>query len=351
MTQVLYAARGSNVSSDLYTVDPATGAMTSIGPTGFAITGLAFDPTSGTLYGVTSNNSPSNPRSLITIDPTTGASALVGSLGTANPAADIAFNAAGQLYGWVEGPDDLYTINKATGAATLVANSGVSSQGDGMDFDSGGVLWACLKNVGSGSIYNVDTATGAATPVVVLSGGVPAASLAAASFDASGTFWAVENSAPSAVLCTINLVTGVITNKPGSMEDNTDGLAWGPEGATDDFSASLAPATLTIYAGHSDTTTLATVLTAGSAQSIALSDGGAPAGVVLAYAANPINSGDSTIVTVTVASTVPEGTYPIGINLVGSLGATHIVTLTLIVPFAGSVFDGAPIYRIISAPV
>ncbi len=51
---VLYAAYGGSVAaSDLYTVDPATAAISSVGPIGFSVTGLAVQPGTGTLYGVT----------------------------------------------------------------------------------------------------------------------------------------------------------------------------------------------------------------------------------------------------------------------------------------------------------
>ena len=97
---VLYGATGGNVNSDLYTVNTATGATTSLGPIGFAVTGLAVDPTTGTLYGSTSMQSPSNPGSIIAINKTTGAGTLVGSIGMpGEEVADLTFDAAGTLYG------------------------------------------------------------------------------------------------------------------------------------------------------------------------------------------------------------------------------------------------------------
>src|SRR5688572_9969630 len=75
---VLFGATGGEVNSNLYTVDTATGATSSLGPIGFAVTGLAVDPTTGKLYGSTSMQSPSNPGSIITINKSTGAGTLVG---------------------------------------------------------------------------------------------------------------------------------------------------------------------------------------------------------------------------------------------------------------------------------
>ena len=65
---VLYGATGGEVNSNLYMVDTATGATTSIGPIGFAVTGLAVDPNSGTLYGSTSMLSP---NTLTALSPST----------------------------------------------------------------------------------------------------------------------------------------------------------------------------------------------------------------------------------------------------------------------------------------
>ena len=59
---VLYGATGADSTdtspppvSKLYSIDPANGAATAIGSIGSAVTGLAVDPTSGTLYGVTAD--------------------------------------------------------------------------------------------------------------------------------------------------------------------------------------------------------------------------------------------------------------------------------------------------------
>jgi hypothetical protein len=104
--EVLYGADGGGggdtpgVTSNLYLLNPSSGALLqTIGPIGFAVTGLAEDPSTGTLYGVTSLGSTTNPGSLITVNKTTGAGTLVGderSGDTAFPegAADITFTPA-----------------------------------------------------------------------------------------------------------------------------------------------------------------------------------------------------------------------------------------------------------------
>ena len=142
--QVLYAANGADGTlSNLYILNAATGAVSStVGPIGFGVTGLAFHPTTGELYGVTTvENSPPQPQpSLIRINPSTGAGTLIGPLGpvgclvppanSTKPVTDITFRADGTLFGWSRCTDDLVTINLATGLATIVADSGLSTSGE-----------------------------------------------------------------------------------------------------------------------------------------------------------------------------------------------------------------------------
>src|SRR4030095_3352869 len=68
----LFAADGGGGnSSTLYILNPATGAVAStVGPIGFAVSGLAYDPGAGILYG-----SPGNKprRRLVRTHPTPGA--------------------------------------------------------------------------------------------------------------------------------------------------------------------------------------------------------------------------------------------------------------------------------------
>src|SRR5947208_9276029 len=87
-TGFLYGATaGSNLGGELVRIDPATGAVTRVvGPlvdaigNQYGVTGLAFSE-SGVLYGSTSNNSETAPRSLVTIDPLTARVTLIGSFG------------------------------------------------------------------------------------------------------------------------------------------------------------------------------------------------------------------------------------------------------------------------------
>ena len=114
--------------STLIEIDPVTGATLDIGPVGFAVNGLEFDPTTGTLFGTTSKQDPAY-TGLITIDLTTGAGTPVSAssgfgLGNREVVNNITIDASGQLFGWWEPvEDDLVRIDKTTGLATLVGES------------------------------------------------------------------------------------------------------------------------------------------------------------------------------------------------------------------------------------
>lgn len=168
ITTRLYGGRGGPATtSNLYTINTITAAPTVVAPTGYAITGLAFDPTDGAndnLYGATSTNSTEDPRSFIKINRVTGASVLLGPLDDgSNAASDIAFDSDGNLYGIGSNSGFLYTINKVTGEGT--------SLGDGPGYGSlewvGDVLYAITQ---SGGVHTVDPETGAATFLDYLSG-------------------------------------------------------------------------------------------------------------------------------------------------------------------------------------
>src|SRR5438270_9303205 len=102
----LFGATASGTSGELYTLDPATGAVVQdIGPlndsasTNYPITGLAFNPYTGVLYGSTGTKA-SPPGELVSIDPATALVTVIGSFNLADGTlSDLAFDNAGNLYG------------------------------------------------------------------------------------------------------------------------------------------------------------------------------------------------------------------------------------------------------------
>lgn len=228
---VLYGATGGNLNSDLYSVNTTTGVTTSIGPIGFAVTGLAIDPISGTLYGSTSLQSPSNPNSIITIDRATGAGTLVGAVGIpGEEVADLTFDAAGTLYGWIEiYGDDLVTIDTATGAATVVGNSALSTFGSGLA-DVNGTLFYSGDGV-TGALRTVNKTTGLTTVVTTLRGAPPTTDGIAAMAvhpDTGALFGVALNDSDvvhPAFLVTINTTTGEVTTI-GALPNDFDAITF-----------------------------------------------------------------------------------------------------------------------------
>jgi hypothetical protein len=180
----LYASTAAGAAGRLYIINQATGAVIQdVGPlndslgANYAITGLAFHPTSGVLYGSTGNANTAAQATLVTIDPATALVTVVGAFnagpvsGGGNPAtmADIDFDAAGNLYGVgsVGGPN-LYTINTATGQATVVGPNGASTSttGGGLAISAAGVFYGTptasrfgTYNSGTGAYTNIANPT------------------------------------------------------------------------------------------------------------------------------------------------------------------------------------------------
>src|SRR4051812_20060964 len=133
--QTLYVATGSKGANGvLYTVNPSTAAFSAVGAIttsdgAIGLTGLAFNPLNGVLYGITGLESPNDKRALVTINPATGAATLIGTLtdpsfGTTG-LTDITFRSDGTLFGIT--PNTMYTINLATGGLTSIGSTGEGS--------------------------------------------------------------------------------------------------------------------------------------------------------------------------------------------------------------------------------
>ncbi len=227
---ILYGATGGSGASNLYILNSTNGSIAStVGPIGYAITGLAFDPTSGVFYGVTSDNSPNASASLITINPVTGIGTLVGSEVNGRPIADITITKDGTMYGWGEGTDDLYVINKSTGVATRVSNQPIGTYGSGLAANSTDVLFFTGSGR-TGPLRTVDKTTGLLTTVATLNGapgtdGDPVNALAFNSKDVLyGSIGKFLSSTPGH-LVTINTTTGAVTDL-GVTISRLDALAF-----------------------------------------------------------------------------------------------------------------------------
>lgn len=176
-TGTVFASSGFLDGGQLYTIDLTTGATTLIGPTGFAaVPAIAFDPATGILYGSAATASDAVSMRLITINPVTGAGTSVGLFGnwggnTVGGLDSLAFHpTTGVLYAgtgsFFDGtPGDIFTIDTTTGAATLLTSlhapgSSALIPGTlaGLAFDPVGRLYGSIGSI-NGNILSIDLAS------------------------------------------------------------------------------------------------------------------------------------------------------------------------------------------------
>jgi hypothetical protein len=229
----LFAADGAKGTlSNLYLLDPATGAtLQTIGPIGYSVTGLAFQPTTGVLYGTTGGRSPTSPNHLIRIDVNTGAGTVVGPHGVMGPAADITFSADGQLYGWFPRESQLGTIDSASGAATIVGNVDSDGGTSGLAFSAAGVLYRSRVLNPSYTLETINPVLGTTNSSIPFNPMIAFNSLAFDSNDVLYGTTSTDTSDPSR-LATINPATGAVSVL-GFTVNNLDALAFAvPEPAS-----------------------------------------------------------------------------------------------------------------------
>jgi hypothetical protein len=232
---VLYGATASGSPGRLFTIDPATGAQISdIGPTNdaaganYPITGLAFHPATGVLYGSTGNNPAATAGTFVTINPATAQVTVIGlfNAGPTNssdvPATmtDLAFDAAGNLYGIGSfGGPQLYSIDITTGQATVIGTTGLTSTtGGGLAISSADVIYGTPTASRYGTY---DSATGAYTDITNPTKPGGGGAYAALDFSPDGVLYGLNSapgSPPPTFLVTIDPATGIVTNVGGSVQ-------------------------------------------------------------------------------------------------------------------------------------
>jgi hypothetical protein len=242
----LYGATASGSPGRLYVLNSASGSQVQdVGPlndvTGlnYPITGLAFHPTTGVLYGSTGNNPAATAGRFVTINPATAQVTLIGPFnagptndeGTPATMTDLAFDTAGNLFGVTSiGGPQLYSINIATGQATVIGNSGLTStSGGGLAISPGGIFYGTPTASRFGT-YN--TTTGVYTNIAAPNRPGNAGALAALDFDpTSGVLYAMHSapgSPPPTNLVTINAADAMVTLL-GSSVIALDAIAFRPD--------------------------------------------------------------------------------------------------------------------------
>lgn len=149
----------------LRTINLTNGTPTTVatvtGLAGGSPSGLNINPATGIAYVSTSSD-------LFTLNLATGVATPVGSFGVAGLMIDISSNCASEMYGHNISDDSLYSINPATGAATLIGPHGLAANfAQGIDFDNNdGQLYAYIYTGGGTYTYGTfNLATGAIVPL------------------------------------------------------------------------------------------------------------------------------------------------------------------------------------------
>ena len=196
----------------MYTIDGASGAMTSIGmiAAGTSPDAVAIDPVGKFAYVP---NFGSNNLSMYTINATTGALASTGTIAAGTAPLSVAVGAAGKFaYVANFGSNDLsmYTIDATTGALTSIGTIAAGTGPNSAVVDPSG-KFAYVTNLNSNnvSMFTIDATTGALTSAGTIAAGQSPTSIAV---HPSGKFAYVTNSASNNIsMYSIDTTTGVLT--------------------------------------------------------------------------------------------------------------------------------------------
>jgi hypothetical protein len=219
---------GYSVQSDgndwLYEINLNTGAATPVGPVGFLdVEGLCFQPGTGTLFGW------NNGGHLITIDPATGAGTTVGPSGVSGQFdAGLTFDASGDLFASMATTEELYGVNPATGQASLI---GPTTGEDVIALaDAGGdLLWGVSQDYDEQPLkfVSISKSTGATTLIGPLGLGSGITAGVGIDYGPDGTLWGIADNGAIFTIDTANGQATVMATTLGGFE----GLAI-PEPAT-----------------------------------------------------------------------------------------------------------------------
>jgi len=104
--------------------------------------------------------------------------------------------------------------------------------------------------------------------------------------------------------------------------------------AGNDFTISASPNSVSVVQGNNGTSTIATAVSSGSAQSVSLTATGLPSGTTASFNPASVTAGGSSTLTLSVGASTAAGTYSITVTGTGS-AATHSTTVSLTVTTAG----------------
>lgn len=110
---------------------------------------------------------------------------------------------------------------------------------------------------------------------------------------------------------------------------------------TNDFSIAASPTSGSVTTGSTATATISTALVSGTAESVALTATGGPAGSTVSFSPTSVTAGGSATLTVATNASTTAGTYTITVKGTAA-SATHTTTYTVTVSAAGSACANPP---------
>ncbi len=161
-------------NSNLWTVNPATGAMTLIGPMGANMSGLTYDHTTGIMYaaGAYQNSLGTWLTNLYTVDMNTGASTLLNECGPIGLAINLACSQTGMLFFAEITNSRLWSYDPLSDILELMGPLGQPlNYAQDAEYDKYDNVCYFAGYTSSSGLYKVNIATGALTLIGPFQGG------------------------------------------------------------------------------------------------------------------------------------------------------------------------------------
>ncbi len=205
---------------------------------------------------------------------------------------------------------------------------GCGGTGTTNDFSISASPTAVAVTAGGTGTSTITTAvtSGSAQAVALTVSGMPTggtATLSPTSITGAGTSTLTLSSGSAAPGTYPLIVTG---SGPSATHSVTVTLTINPV-AANDFSISASPNSVSVQQGNLATTTIATAVTSGSAQTVNLTAAGAPSGATATLSPTSVTAGASSTLTIN-TGTAAAGSYTITVTGTGT-SATHSTTVAL----------------------
>ena len=185
------------------TLDLSTGNFSGVGTTTPLFFGMGFS--GGNLYGLDS----ASPANVFRIDPATANTTQIPSTNNLDAIAGTA-GPNGLLYALDDTVSELYTVNPVTGTKTNIGLTGIGLPDGLLAFDPSGHLFADAFDPTGDFLYQLDPATGAATPIGSI-GGVGSTLHFFSGVFVGGTLYGFASQVSGAGIYSIDTTTGAAT--------------------------------------------------------------------------------------------------------------------------------------------